>query len=102
MPNVALGNHYDEFIKKQLETGRYDDASEVIRAGLRLLENHEAEHERWLTEEIPARYEDLMNDPSKGVPAEDVRARFEAKRRDNDERSRNIDDVVPLERNERA
>lgn len=88
MANVALGNHYDEFIKKQLETGRYDDASEVIRAGLRLLENHEAERERWLTEDIPARYEELMNNPSKGVPAEDVRARFEAKRRDDAARSK--------------
>lgn len=38
MPNVALGNHYEEFIRKQLESGRYNNASEVVRAGLRLLE----------------------------------------------------------------
>lgn len=88
MPTIALGNHYDEFIKKQLEAGRYDDASEVIRAGLRLLENHEAERDRWLKEEIPARYEELVKDPSIGVPAEEVRARFEAKRRADAARSK--------------
>jgi len=80
MPNVALGHHYDEFIKKQLEAGHYDDASEVIRAGLRLLENHEAEREDWLREEIPARHDALTKNPALGVSAKDVRARFEAKR----------------------
>lgn len=53
MPNVALGNHYEEFVKKQLESGRYNNASEVVRAGLRLLEDREAARERWLNEEIP-------------------------------------------------
>ncbi|CDZ67831.1 Putative addiction module antidote protein, CC2985 family [Neorhizobium galegae bv. orientalis] len=81
MPNVALGNHYEEFVKKQLESGRYNNASEVVRAGLRLLEDHETARERWLNEEIPGRYEELMQDPSIGIPAKTVRARFEAKRR---------------------
>ncbi|QND16763.1 type II toxin-antitoxin system ParD family antitoxin [Rhizobium leguminosarum] len=81
MPNVALGNHYEEFVRKQLESGRYKNASEVVRAGLRLLEDHKAAHERWLNEEIPARYDDLMNKPGLGIPAEIVRARFETKRR---------------------
>ena len=81
MPNVALGNHYEEFVRKQLESGRYNNASEVVRAGLRLLEDHETARERWLNEEIPARYEDLVNNPGIGIPAETVRARFETKRR---------------------
>ncbi|HEX5932931.1 MAG TPA: type II toxin-antitoxin system ParD family antitoxin [Pseudorhizobium sp.] len=81
MPNVALGNHYEEFIKKQLESGRYNNASEVVRAGLRLLEDHEAARQRWLDEEIPARYQDILSDPSIAVPAKTVRMRFEAKRR---------------------
>jgi antitoxin ParD1/3/4 len=80
MPNVALGNHYEEFVKKQLESGRYNNASEVVRAGLRMLEDHEAARERWLAEEIPSRFADLEKDRSIGIPASDVRARFEAKR----------------------
>lgn len=81
MPNVALGNHYEEFVQKQLESGRYNNASEVVRAGLRLLEDYEVARERWLNEEIPARFDDLRGDLSAGVPSGRVRARFEAKRR---------------------
>lgn len=80
MPNVALGNHYEEFVQKQLESGRYNNASEVVRAGLRLLEDYEVARERWLNEEIPARFDDLLQDPSVCIPAKSVRARFEAKR----------------------
>jgi antitoxin ParD1/3/4 len=40
--SVSLGNHFQTFIANQISDGRYDSASEVIRAGLRLLENHEA------------------------------------------------------------
>ncbi|HWU61153.1 MAG TPA: type II toxin-antitoxin system ParD family antitoxin [Ensifer sp.] len=79
MPNVALGNHYEDFVKKQLDSGRYNNASEVIRAALRLLEDHEAARERWLNEEIPARFEELRANPSLGILAAEVRARFEAK-----------------------
>ncbi len=39
--SVALGNHFEEFIKKQLESGRFNNTSEVVRAGLRLLEDEE-------------------------------------------------------------
>ena len=79
MPNVALGNHYDEFVRKQLASGRYNNVSEVVRAGLRMLEDYEDAREKWLREEIPGRYAELLGDPSKGIPAETARARFESK-----------------------
>ena len=37
--NVSLTPHFDEFIKCQLESGRYHSASELIRDALRLLED---------------------------------------------------------------
>ena len=39
---VALGQHYEDFIKSSIECGRYNNVSEVIRAALRRLEEDEA------------------------------------------------------------
>lgn len=40
--SVALGSHFEAFVKAQLGSGRYNNASEVVREGLRLLEDQEA------------------------------------------------------------
>ena len=42
---VALGQHYEEFIKSRIATGRYNNVSEVVRAALRRLEEDEAKLE---------------------------------------------------------
>lgn len=39
---VSLGEHFDRFIEAQVSRGRFNNDSEVIRAGLRLLEDEEA------------------------------------------------------------
>jgi antitoxin ParD1/3/4 len=39
--SISLGDHFSEFVDQQLSHGRYGSASEVVRAGLRLLEDHE-------------------------------------------------------------
>lgn len=39
--SISLGEHFDSFVAEQLNSGRYSSASEVVRAGLRLLEDAE-------------------------------------------------------------
>ena len=39
--SVALGPHFEEFIQASILSGRYNNASEVIRSALRLLEEQE-------------------------------------------------------------
>lgn len=39
--SISLGNHFEDFIEESVSKGRFSNASEVVRAGLRLLEEEE-------------------------------------------------------------
>ncbi len=40
--SISLGDYFDNFVNSQISVGRYKNVSEVIRAGLRLLEDEES------------------------------------------------------------
>jgi antitoxin ParD1/3/4 len=76
MPNVSLGDHFEIFIDTQVKAGRFHNASEVVRAGLRLLEDQEmdlAERRALLAKAI----NDSFDDPRPDIPAKDAFDRLE-------------------------
>lgn len=76
MLNVSLGSHFEEFVEAQVKNGRFRNASEVVWAGLRLLEDQElarAERAARLAKAIHESYDGLGAD----IPAEDVFDRLE-------------------------
>lgn len=46
--NVNITPHFDQFIEGHISAGRYSNASELVRAALRLLEERELEREQKL------------------------------------------------------
>lgn len=77
--SVALGSHFESFIRKQVQSGRFNNLSEVVRAGLRLLEQQEQRNQL----ELEALRAEIAAGLSSGIPqpAEDVFARLESKYR---------------------
>jgi len=46
--NINLTDHYDQFVEELVTSGRFENASEVMRAGLRLLEQEAREEQEKL------------------------------------------------------
>lgn len=78
MPSsYAIGSYFERFLKKQIESGRYSSASEVVRDALRLLEEQEELREAQIKNLREKVQEGINSGP--GVPAEEVFSRLEAK-----------------------
>ena len=73
--SVALGVYFEDFIKAKIAQGRYSNASEVIRAGLRLLEENESR----LTELKAAIREGIDSGVAEGFDPEDHLKTLKAK-----------------------
>lgn len=80
MPSsYTLGDHFENFVKRQIESGRYASASEVLRDALRLLEDHERMRALRVSELRTAIREGIES--GKSVPADTVFDRLEKKYR---------------------
>jgi antitoxin ParD1/3/4 len=66
----SLPAEHAEFIDGKVASGAYASASEVVRAGLRALQERDAAVERWLREEVAPVYDAMRKNPSRGIPAE--------------------------------
>ena len=66
--SMSLGDHFTGFIDSQVRSGRYGSASDVVRAGLRLLEEHETK--------VKALQDALIEGERSGAPQPFDRDRF--------------------------
>ncbi len=77
--SVALSSHFEHFVREQVESGRFNNASEVVRAGLRLLEDQQTQASMKMDALRAAIASGMASGP--GIPAEAVFDRLEAKYR---------------------
>lgn len=74
--SVALNPHFEQFIRSQIESGHYNDESEIVSAALRLLED---QHSKQAHQLEGLRLAIAIGLQGPGTPADEVFSRLEAK-----------------------
>jgi antitoxin ParD1/3/4 len=81
---ISLPSEQGAYIDNLVESGEYGSASEVVRAGIRALQQHDRAIEHWLRTEVAETYDRVRAGTERMIPVEEVfaeiRARHEARR----------------------
>jgi antitoxin ParD1/3/4 len=76
--SITLRHEMAAMIKTKVASGEYSSKSEVIRDGLSALQARDMAAEGWLRGEVAKSYDQFANDPSSGIPANEIMARLRA------------------------
>lgn len=76
---ISLPAEHAAFVDAKVAAGDYASVSEVVRAGLRALQERDAAVERWLREDVAATYDMMKAEPKRGIAAEEVFAEIRAR-----------------------
>jgi antitoxin ParD1/3/4 len=75
---VSLPPEHAAFVDRLVASGDYASVSEVVRAGLRALQERDAAVEKWLHEEVAPTFDAMHADPRRGLDAQSVFANVRA------------------------
>lgn len=76
--SITLPHDMAQMIKEKVATGGYATESEVVRDGLRALQERDAAVEEWLRREGVARYDAYQADPSRALSADETLAELQS------------------------
>jgi antitoxin ParD1/3/4 len=83
---ISLPEEHANYIDQKVRSGDYASASEVVRAGLRALQERDRAVEHWLYNQVAPTYDAMLADPSRGIAAksvfDDIRALHAEKTKD--------------------
>jgi antitoxin ParD1/3/4 len=68
----VITSHFEQVIERFIASGRFNNKSEVIRAGLRLLEEHELHLERATRADLERILNEDIEDTHPGTPAQQL------------------------------
>ena len=81
----SLSSKQAEFIDTKVSSGAYNSASEVVRAGLRALQERDEAMERWLRDEVAPAFDAMKANTRRRIPAKkvfaEVRSRYHARKK---------------------
>jgi antitoxin ParD1/3/4 len=72
-----------------VKSGSYASVSEVVRAGIQVLQDQDTAVDRWLRDDVVPVFDAMQADLARGVPVDSVRARLQARHTDRIVKSRN-------------
>jgi antitoxin ParD1/3/4 len=75
---VSLPADQARYLDEMVAVGGYASASEVVRAGLRALQERDAAVERWLRDEVAPVHDSMQADPARALSADQVGAALRA------------------------
>ena len=81
---ISLPAEQGAYIDRLVESGEYGSASEVVRAGIRALQQHDRAIENWLASEVAETYDKVRSGKMKLIPIEDVAAEVRRRRAERD------------------
>lgn len=69
---ISLPDEHAAYINQKIDSGEYASVSDVVRAGLRALQERDRAIESWLQNQVAPVYDAMVDDPARAVPAKSV------------------------------